>query len=282
MKKTGIFLMVIALVVCMQTPTFATYTDHNDMVEVSINEFNEMKSLSLMTDGQLVDKGYTSNEIENIRNYRKDYDTHIYGLQELPDEVLEANGYSDKQIEAIRKYDGSNQLAVLASASLKFTSHTVDSLIYNGNYSVGKLSYSWEWSGIPAFKLTDMVAVSWNNWAVTDNYCTVVYYNKTTGKAVDNRQATYTTDGNGLKGAAHKFSMAINDNADYAKSGAGYFKIKSDVHAKKDCYYYIAYGHKTLTANISFSVGTGGADGSITFSLNTTIEADKADHKVCS
>lgn len=68
------------------------------------------------------------------------------------------------------------------------------------------------------------------------------------------------------KGAAHCIDMAVKDNYYKVKRGGGTFDIRSDVHAKKDFTYYLEYGHSTLSINPSFSIGTGGASFSISFS----------------
>lgn len=96
------------------------------------------------------------------------------------------------------------------------------------------------------------------------------------------KSATFSQDGNGVLGAGHKFSESLSDNYYYAKSGTGYFKVKSDVHAKKDFYYYIAYGHSQLIASINFSVGIGGGDASISFTTGTVIADDTKGSKVTS
>lgn len=161
-------------------------------------------------------------------------------------------------------------------------SATAKDFSYDGNYSRGTLSYSWSWGSVPAFKMQDMIAVSWNNWAVTSNSSSVNYYNVNSGAYYTTKSATFSQDGNGVLGAGHKFSESLSDNYYYAKSGTGYFKVKSDVHAKKDFYYYIAYGHSQLIASINFSVGIGGGDASISFTTGTVIADDTKGSKVTS
>lgn len=143
---------------------------------------------------------------------------------------------------------------------------------YDGNYTTGRLAYTWSWSGVPVFKMQDAVAASWNDWAVTSQSSSVNYYVVNTGSFYSTQAATYSSDGNGTKGAGHKFKVAIGDNYYYAKSGSGYFQLQSDVHAKKDFYYYIAYGHSQIFATINFSIGVGGGSASISFTTGTVIE----------
>lgn len=122
--------------------------------------------------------------------------------------------------------------------------------------------------------MQDMVAVAWNNWAVTNNTSSIYYYNINTGALYTTKAATFSQDGNGVAGAGHKFNVSLSDNYYYAKHGSGSFTVRSDVHEKTDFYYYIAYGHSQLTASINFSVGISGADASISFTTGTVIADD--------
>lgn len=229
-----------------------------------------METLSKLSEVQLKGAGYTTSEIVEIQLFQQLYDKHIYSLKEMSSSSLAANGYTEEQIKAIHSYDGTKAKARLASAKVQFTTAKVDSLSYSKGYTRAKMSYSWKWTGIPAFKKQDIVVGSWNDWAVTDDYGTVTYYKKSTGKATSSATATSATDGNGLRGRAHKFKMSANDNTEYAKQGAGYFKVKSDVHAKKDFYGRVTYGHTKLSMQVSFTVTPTGASPGVSFSMGTS------------
>lgn len=67
----------------------------------------------------------------------------------------------------------------------------------------------------------------------------------------------------------------------YAKSGSGHFNVESDGLYQKDFYYYIEYGHATLSYDIGFSVSVpGGGAGSISFSVVTAYAgSDSGSHR---
>ncbi len=54
-------------------------------------------------------------EIDMIVNYRETYSNKIYKLKEWKIEELEAVGYNNEQINAIKTFDGSEEKLVLAS-----------------------------------------------------------------------------------------------------------------------------------------------------------------------
>jgi hypothetical protein len=239
--------------------------------KVVINEYEYFKELSLKSESELSDMGCSAKEISEIRNYHKNYVDHLNRLKKLDDTTLSKLGYTSEQIAIFRNFDGSETQAILLSASLNLTS-TTSNFRYENTYSKGKLAYLWTWDGLPWYGLQDAVVASWNDWVVESKYSAIDYYNTQTGQYYTTRSGTFTTDGNGTEGAGHKFPLKINDNLHYAKTGYGYFNIRSDVHAIKDFYYYIAYGHSEIWPTISFSIGTGGAAASISFTFGTVIE----------
>lgn len=292
MKKIiQVIVLSLVLMGCTAASTWAGETESTDFSQnevdtyssskVEISEYDEMETLSKLSEVQLKGAGYTTSEIVEIQLFQQLYDKHIYSLKEMSSSSLAANGYTEEQIKAIHSYDGTKAKARLASAKVQFTTAKVDSLSYSKNYTRGKVSYSWKWTGIPAFKMKDIVAISWNNWELTDDYGTVTYYKKSTGKATSSAIVTKSSDGNGVGGRAHKFKMSANDNTEYAKQGAGYFKIKSDVQAKKNLRACIAYGHTKLNAKVGFTVTPTGASPGISFSMGTSKIASKPIRKNC-
>lgn len=282
-KKLVSVALAAAMVMGMSVTAFANETPvtNNNETKITLNEYELAEQLAAQTPETLSEEGFDSDEIASIKNYKEVYREHISSLNTLSDDALSENGYSREQISIIRSFDGSEAEMRRLGATLTLSA-TAKDFSYDGNYSHGTLSYSWSWGSVPAFKMQDMIAASWNNWAVTSNSSSVNYYNVNTGAYYTTKSATFSQDGNGVLGAGHKFSESLSDNYYYAKSGTGYFKVKSDVHAKKDFYYYIAYGHSQLIASINFSVGIGGGDASISFTTGTVIADDTKGSKVTS
>jgi ribosomal protein S8 len=237
-KIVAIFTLVLALSLGAM-PASALENDVNRVYteEGYLNEFEYMQELATNTDSILSERGYNLREIAEIRNYEDIFCEHINELNKLDDRTLESIGYSEIQINGIRNFSGTKDEMTLLSATMSLSATTV-SFVYDGNYSRGRIAYTWSWSGAPACLLADMIAVSWNVWAVESQVSYVNYYHINTGVALATLSATYTQDGNGTSGAAHKFSMRYGDYY-YARSGSGNFDVRSDVHAKKDFYYYI-------------------------------------------
>lgn len=241
--------------------------------KVVINEYELFKELSMKSKTELSAMGYNSSDTEKIKNFHQTYVEHLSKLKKLDDTTLSNVGYTSEQIKILRNFDGSEDQASLLAASLTIYSTTAN-FNYDGNYTRGRLAYNWYWTGVPAFKMQDAVAASWNHWVVESNTSYVSYYNVNTGSFYTSTSATFTTDGNGTEGAGHKFMVSMSDNYYYAKQGGGTFNVRSDVHAIKDFYYYLAYGHSQLLASINFSIGVGGADASISFTMGTVISGE--------
>ncbi len=276
MKKSILSLALVLAVLASMT-VFAVREEPatTEPAMTTINEYEMLQQLAAKPAEQLTEEGFSDSEIIEIQNYKENYSEHISALQELDDAVLEAHGYSSEQIDVIRNFSGTEEEMLRASATVNLYSTTsmfrTESDGSGGVYSKGRLVFGWDWHGIPDFKWTDIVAFSWNTWKLEGSSCSVGYFDVLSGFAYKTQDATlYKASSLGLDGAGFKFPMALDNNKYYAKNGSGYFDLKSDVHSLKDFYCYGEYGHNQVFINSpTFSVGTGGADLSITFSAGT-------------
>ena len=272
MKKLMSLLLCLALVFVASAPAFAADIEvEAQPISVTINEYQALKELAEESSVALAQAGYSSNEITAIQNYHETYVTHVSNLNTLSDAALSANGYSASQITTIRSFSGTEAELTSLGATLTIYSTPTAFSYTTGGRTTGRLAYNWYWTGIPAIKMKDMVAASWNNWVVTDNSSYVSYYSVNTGAYYTQEEATFEYASNDvLTGAGHKFYMTMSDNYYYAKSGGGTFDVKSDGLYQKDFYYYIEYGHATLSYDIGFGVSIpGGVAASINFSVVT-------------
>lgn len=281
MKKFLTITLSFIMILLISTTAFAQgYQSSSLSQKVTLNEYELAKQLAEESVSTLNAKGYNSVEINNIKNYQDVYRNHIEELNMLNDSALKNNGYSQEQISIIRNFTGTDTEMTRLGATLTLNSVPASFKYTTGGLTTGKLTYNWYWTGIPAFKMQDMVAVSWNNWDVVSNSSYVDYYNVNTGAYHTSQSATYSEDGNGLLGAGHKFRVSMSDNYYYAKLGGGTFNLESDSFTKKNFFYYMEYGHSQIFANISFSVGFGGADASISFTTGTvTADYNKGQYK---
>lgn len=273
MKKIMSFFLSIVFILSLPGTCLAAEYDlagfpANDLAQITVsyNEFDLVKELSQKTSDVLRANGFSASEVADIQNYQESFSQHIDMLDTLSDEVLSAHGYTQDQIEKIRTFDGSEAEMRAIASTVTISAFPVN-FEYDGEYSRGRLGYSWSWTGVPNFKMIDLVAVSWNSWAIEYQMSDISYYGVDTGEAYTTISGTFTQDGNGVEGAAHKFNVLIDDYY-YAKRGVGRFDVRSDVHAEKDFFYYLEYGHSQVSmSQPSFSVGSGGMDGSISFSF---------------
>lgn len=274
MKK--LICIFLSLLICSNLCGYAYADDNNSKDEnlhnekvFELSEYAYIKSLAKMSDSNLISAGYTEKEIADIRDYKDIFTNHIKYLDSYNDDVLLEGGYTEEQLYYIRNFDGSEEALLTASASMS-VSVTTSYFHFDGDYTTGRVAYTWEWLGYPAFKGQDAFAFSWNNWAVTSNNGYVYYYDWGLGTYYTSLSATYTNSGCGTYGAGHKFNLLYNGNY-YGKRGGGSFWVKSTVHDECDFYYLAKYGHSTINASISVSVSGSGTSVGISFSSGVTI-----------
>ncbi len=274
MKKLVSIALCLVMLFILPANALAADTPINNAnaCRASINEYEALQALAKESPIVLAEKGFSYEEINMIQDYKQTYSDHITSLQDLSEDVLARHGYTAEQIAAIKNFNGSESQMALAAASLNIYASTVSFEYTEGGRTTGRLAYGWNWSGVPVIKLRDMVAASWNSWVLTDQSSSVGYFNVNTGNPYRSESATFVYPSSSTwNGAGHRFNMTISDNNYYAKSGSGYFNVQSDGLYQKEFYYYIEYGHATLSYNIGFSVSVpGGGSGSITFSVATT------------
>ena len=287
MKKLLCGLLSLAMGVFVSVPAAAADVLAEQIVSPTMvvqvfNEFEAMEAMSQIPIEELIETGYDEMDIAQIQNYKQRYIDHVKDLDSKTDDVLKAVGYTDEQIEIIRNFHGTDSELRAIGSKVNITAR--GSLSHDGQYTKGTVYYSWEWSGIPSFKMKDEIAISWNDWECLNDNGVVYYYDKITGASTGRVAQVETDKGNTeTEGIAHRFDVAMNDNYYYAKKGSGSFEVRSTVfgpNVKKNMNYYMAYGHSQLnfSGSISFSVGTGGAEGSISFSpsFGTVIAGEKA------
>jgi len=95
----------------------------------------------------LLAKGYTSSEIDTIKNYP--IEEKLLELASIPAQELSARGYSDKQISLLKIYNGEpiNENSPFRGI---FADLTVTPKNLSASPSSIKISYSWNWSNAPA------------------------------------------------------------------------------------------------------------------------------------
>ena len=289
MKKLLSFTLVAAL--CISTCFAFGVNDAQSIVESNnrrsisyqVNEYECAKALAQVDTEELGESGYSLQEIQAIKNYKQTYIEHIQELAELDNDLLANAGYTQEQINILKNFNGSEAQLMAVAATVNLHA-TATNFHYDGTYTQGRLAYTWTWDGIPAFKMEDALAVSWNDFIVTDEMSVITYYAYEVSAPEETRSATFSIEGCGTEGAYHKFQVQTESSTmlyRYAKTGSGHFDVRSDVHGIKDFHYYVEYGHSQVVPSISVSISGGGFSGSINFSLGTVVKAvDRGEYQL--
>lgn len=272
MKKLFVLFLSLVLTI-MMFPSMAFASSDMLMTQeskkVKVNEYDLIEALSKETPSELTKKGYSAEEIQKIKNYKSLYKEHIIKMSKLSDDVLKKLRYTDKQIEVIRNFSGSVDEMRRASVTLQLEAFPTN-FKKDGNYTTGEISFFWSMNGIPLFRMTDIVGISWNGWAVTSKHCNVWYYDINSGQTTHVKSATSISPkvtAGSLAGAGFKFNLVPDYTYSCALYGEGSWKVRSDVQAKKDFYYYIAYGHNEYAVSVGFSVSATGPSVGLDFNL---------------
>jgi len=234
---------------------------------VEINEFQWAKEMSLISEDELRNDGFTDLEIESIKNYKEVFDKHLNEIALLPEKQLKYLGYDEKQVTLFKEYSGAEEEMAILSASCS-VSLEVDNFTYDGSKTKARLTSEFEWNGIPAFKMTDILALSWNNYVQTGKYGQVTYRYIYGGQPDYMETASYLAPSGGMTsyGGGYSFNVSDADNYYYTQSGYAIFVIEKlgENHLEA----HTEYGHQKLITSLSFSVS--GAD--ISFTLGRTTE----------
>jgi len=243
------------------------------------NEYDLLCNISEKSDEELSSQGYTVAEISTIRNYKEEYDEHLLQLKDLDEDVLQHLGYSDEQIDIFRDYTGTEEQIRSLAASLDFHL-TADYVTWSAseNRTNARLSYEFEWAGVPLVKTSDIVAVSWNDWTINGKSSYVTYTHIYGTEPDYSLAATYVqNDGPNSFGGGFKFAMTQEDNYFWAKSGYGIFTLYHN-YERHDLSAYAEYGHSTFSVSPSFFIPGYGA---INFSYGTEMEEQDWEDMAC-
>lgn len=273
MKRIIMKVVTLLLIVSIISPNiaFAGEKEFFEQEKVMTTEAEVIGNLQTMSDSQLEEKGYSEEEIQNIRDYT--IEGFLLERSQLPRETLLAYGYSSELIDILKEYDGSPLegdepiLAAVPSCTGWFSG--------SGSTSSMSITFTWEWSSYPAYLYTDEVAVCWQGVnssgsfkdTVASNYSVTIGYtalgggaSSTTERITPSYKAT-----NALLTA--DIPMKKNGGDLYAKRGVMTFTVKPDGN--------YSFGHLNLgsyyvhaTKNISFSISV---DSGRSFSISPSV-----------
>ena len=139
------------------------FSDEENVVTETmiVDEMTFVSWLINSTDEELLESGYTEEEVYEIRNYN--YSDDILALQALTRDELGKMGYDENQIEGIYGYEEEEdalQYATtfgLSSARLTVTYHVIP---LDSQRSV-QIHYAARWNMCPMFCINDYIAIAW-------------------------------------------------------------------------------------------------------------------------
>lgn len=259
MKKILSLLFSFILLLTCTIPAFAAPATQTRTVT---NEYEALMELYGNSTSQLKQKGYTNDEIQNIKNFEETYNQHILKIAKLDPSVLSKHGYTLQQIQKIKNFNpttATTEDKILLSATCETTSFIDE---YTG--TTGRVTTTFEWTGIPAFKMTDILATAWNNWYITGKSANIEYVKINNPNDTFSQTPTYKKSDTGLEsfGASYYFPAAERDNYYYARSGSSIFVLGCE--SKQHLETAGRLGHQEGVASLSVSI-RGGLD--ISFSV---------------
>ncbi|MBS4539182.1 hypothetical protein GOQ27_11965 [Clostridium sp. D2Q-11] len=182
----------------------------------------------------------------------KEYKDKIYSLKEWKVKELKSVGYTDKQIDAIKNFDGSEEMMIAAAT-------TVDVNIglrnINSSYQGTTVDVIADFNsqGIQSNWFMDIFAVTWSSpLTVVSNTGTVRYVNSNG----NSKYYTHTpVPADSLYARQMKFYKYKDEGypAYYVHSGSMIIKLKSNTKVY-DIAAYAAYGYNSISVNPYVSV----------------------------
>jgi hypothetical protein len=281
-----LLVLSLMLAVCISSAVSAeTNTEHETLVSQTVaNEYDMYKDFNSKSENLLIKDGYTKNQITDLKSvdFKQELKKKVDRLAKLDDTQLVAKGYSVEQIKDIKNYTGSEEQVYALSATLTFTTIIVGTS-KSSTYSQATFRTSFTWSSVPVWLETDIIAVPWSEGMYLDTgsfftYGEYDYYDEYTDTYVSTSSTTVTPELN--KGASIKIDMG-DHNSDiggvYAKKGVMGYRIFKEASVTAIAI-QPTYGHTTLhigSPSVSFPAGV-----SVSFSWGT--DTERAEYKYVS
>ncbi len=268
MKKMQKYLAILSvLVICLSsTPALATNLEKNSASKTyTVSEEDIIAQLQTMSDAELYQIGYTSQDIKQLRNF--DYFKALSERASLDNETLALYGYTPEEIQTLRDYVASGGRAKKTISPNTLTLSMSFSGITAGKQATCKVV--WTWKRVALAKCIDCFAVAWKTTnGATINYINsssnqmVVNWTKINPNAIGKNTLTFNEKWQVKDNQSIYVKMGIGTNDYFAYTGTGTFKLGSTSGTFKEFYIDAAYGHYYILATPSISVNilTGSVD----------------------
>ncbi len=203
--------------------------------------------------------GYDKKTIEQYKNFRTLYDEHVRFLSKLGVEELSNKGYTDRQIEIINNYTGTDSEISLLAASA-YVDFYIDYVEYSqsANRTQSRLYLDFVWDTLPVVKMNDFIGIAWgDSWEIGGKASNIKYeyiYNSNTTKWVSPTFVSTSFS----RGGAYKFKAAIDDNYYAVKEGYSIFVVSRP--GVNDMFAEGRYDRQIIGWNFSFEILTSKTD----------------------
>lgn len=155
--KSAAALLLVALVLVSIVPVSAADLRNAPIQVTSFNEFDYIEKIQSYSKEELVNSGVSAEDAERILEF--DYKEALFERAQLPANKLEALGYTEDQIQALKDFaanpDGDYDLSV-TSATLQGRLSLV-----SGGSTFRTVKYTWHWSSMPLMALKEYVGMRW-------------------------------------------------------------------------------------------------------------------------
>lgn len=283
MKKYLILILTMSMIFNIGILNFAAenhttnlhineYEILKNLNENQLNKINEVLSVSGSTEINTLQNGNFTNPASHQKVTKKDlienYKAKIYKLKEWNTDQLKNVGYNPSQIAAIKAFDGSEEMMMLAATSVD-VNIGLRNISYTSSGTTVKVIADFNCEGIQSNWFLDVFAVTWSSPLTITSKTGSVRYTNSYGES-----KTYThspvNDGNlyglGIKFYKYKDSVGQDFNhALYVHSGSIIINLKSNTNVP-DIAALASYGYNTLSTSPSFAISAGGPSGGISFS----------------
>lgn len=230
--RTCSTLLVLLLVISCIGFGYASEDVKGAVLDNIIYSENEMMILSECSEEELEEKGFSEEEIDSLK--KMDYRELLLERGQLPYETLKNYGYSNEQIRILKDYKGEK---ITKNSEILKAAATLSATPYITTYSREKIGirFEWKWSLKPVYNMTDGIAIKWRaslkdgiaEGKATESFALIRYFNINTGK--EDHVIRKNANSSIQKQCADvTFPMLdVSANETWAKEGTFYLTVQS-------------------------------------------------------
>ena len=270
MKKI-LLSVCLSLGICFALP-YNNVSANNDAISFSVFNTEEKQNFQmdseyevLLEEINIASKAKSQTyKLNKLMQLKTEYIEKLYYYKTLNIDQLKLMNYTDEQIEAIKSFDGSDELATKASAYVYVSAATLSK-----TSTLHGVRFSWHWMGTPFFSgpgVTDGVSVRWQSSNPSaEEITTNVHTNTKVYVKYDNNKIYQTIKkDNVARYAEAKFSLnGSNGQGGVGIALSGVFDIYVTLPSGTSAIiahtnYRFVYAHSTLSfGGLSFSYPSG-------------------------